>query len=216
MKYTHAVWDFNGTVLDDVDTGIRAVNCLLSERGLPTLRDAEAYRRVFHFPIKHYYQTLGFDFEKESYEALAPQWVSLYLRFVVDAPVREGVIDALSLFRAGGLSQTLLSATERDMLHGQVKDLGVAEYFDELLGLDHIHAHSKVALARAWREAHPNAHAFMIGDTEHDFEAAQAMQMDCYLIAGGHQPKETLLATGAKVFDSLGALLAYLLAENLI
>ena len=216
MKYTHAVWDFNGTVLDDVDTGIRAVNCLLAERGLPTLKDAEAYRRVFHFPIKHYYQALGFDFEKESYEALAPQWVSLYLQMVPDAPLCKGALEVLSSFRAHGLSQTLLSATERGMLQGQVKGLGVADYFDEILGLDHIHANSKIAIAHAWREAHPDAHAFMIGDTEHDFESAEAMQMDCYLIAGGHQPKETLAATGARVFDSLLDLLAYLMAENLI
>ncbi len=216
MKYTHAIWDFNGTVLDDVDTGIRAVNHLLAARNLPTLFDADAYRRVFHFPIKHYYETLGFDFAKESYEELAPQWVSLYLQFVPDAPLCPHVVDTLSALRARGLSQILLSATERNMLQGQVKGLGLESYFDEILGLDHIHAHSKVALARAWRAAHPEANAFMIGDTEHDFEAAEAMKMDCYLIAGGHQPKETLLATGATVFDSLREMYEYLISENFI
>lgn len=80
MKYTHVVWDFNGTVLDDVEAGIRAVNDLLVARGLPCIADADAYRRVFRFPIKSYYEALGFDFKKETYEALAPQWVERYLR----------------------------------------------------------------------------------------------------------------------------------------
>jgi len=210
MKYTHAVWDFNGTVLDDVETGIRAVNCLLSERGLPTVADADSYRRIFRFPIKSYYESLGFDFGKEPYEVVAPQWVALYLAFVKEASLCPYVKETLECFRQKGLSQTLLSATEQGMLREQVRDLGLDGYFDEMVGLDDIHAHSKLALARAWREAHPNVCAFMIGDTEHDFEAAEAMGMDCYLIAGGHQPKETLLATGATVFDDLQALIQYL------
>lgn len=216
MKYTHVIWDFNGTVLNDVDAGIRAVNVLLAARGLPTLADADAYRRVFHFPIKSYYQTLGFDFEREPYEELAPQWVALYLQYSADAPLCPNVNETLAALRARGLSQTLLSATEQGMLRSQVNALGLDGYFDEMLGLDHIHAHSKLALARAWREAHPHVKAFMIGDTEHDFEAAEAMHMDCFLIAGGHQPRETLLGTGALVFDSLQEAYAYWLREKLI
>ena len=43
MTYTHAVWDFNGTILNDVDAGILAVNELLAERGLPQLSGKEDY-----------------------------------------------------------------------------------------------------------------------------------------------------------------------------
>ena len=216
MKYTHVIWDFNGTVLDDVETGIRAVNELLAARCLPTLTGADAYRRVFHFPIKSYYEALGFDFQKESYEELAPQWVALYLEYVKNAPLRPHVIDSLTEFRAKGLSQTLLSATEQGMLRTQVHDLGLDGYFDRIMGLDHIHAHSKLTLARAWREAHPTERAFVIGDTEHDFEAAQTMGVDCYLIEGGHQPRERLAATGAPVFVSLNEFLLYLSQEGKI
>jgi phosphoglycolate phosphatase len=84
------------------------------------------------------------------------------------------------------------------------------------LGRDDIHAHSKLDIARAWRRAHPDARAFVVGDTEHDCEAAQAMEADCYLIAGGHQSKERLLSTGAPVFDSLPELAEYLIREKKI
>ena len=216
MKYTHVVWDFNGTILDDVDTGIRAVNRLLADRNLPTIADADAYRRVFRFPIKSYYEALGFDFDKEPYEVVAPQWVALYLELVKTASLCPYVKEALGAFAQRGLLQTLLSATEQSMLCEQVRGLGLEGYFDRMMGLDHIHAHSKLALARAWREENPMAHAFMIGDTVHDFEAAQAMDMDCYLIAGGHQPRETLMATGAPVFDDLQMLVEYLFKEEKI
>ena len=62
MTYTHAVWDFNGTILDDVEAGILAVNRLLSERGLPTISGREDYYRVFRFPIRSYYEALALTF----------------------------------------------------------------------------------------------------------------------------------------------------------
>ncbi|WP_407933668.1 HAD family hydrolase [Draconibacterium orientale] len=43
----------------------------------------------------------------------------------------------------------------------------------------------------------------MIGDTNHDFEVAQQLEVDCILVADGHQSKERLETTGAKVIDEL-------------
>ena len=41
MKYGTVVWDFNGTLLDDVEVGIRSVNKLLSDRGLPVIESRD-------------------------------------------------------------------------------------------------------------------------------------------------------------------------------
>lgn len=208
--YTHCIWDFNGTILDDVEAGIRSVNQLLRERGLRELANQEEYRRVFGFPIRSYYERIGFDFSVEPYEVLAPKWVALYLENVKASDVRQGVRELMTWFRQKGISQTLLSATEQNMLSKQIHALGFFGEFDEIFGLDNIHAYSKVQQARLWRENHPQARAFLIGDTEHDYEAACAMGADCYLIVGGHQSKETLLKTGAVVLDSFEELEAYL------
>ena len=51
MKYSHVLWDFNGTVLDDVAVGIKAINTLLSRRGMKTLDSLEEYHAHFGFPI---------------------------------------------------------------------------------------------------------------------------------------------------------------------
>ena len=37
MKYDHIIWDFNGTVLCDMEAGIRATNEMLAARALPLL-----------------------------------------------------------------------------------------------------------------------------------------------------------------------------------
>ena len=203
MNYSHILWDFNGTLLDDVGTGITSVNTLLSARGLKTLDSVEEYHRVFGFPIIEYYRRLGFDFEKEPYEKIAHEWVALYLHHVKSAPLYDGVLEVLSFIRDRGIPQVILSATEKDMLEGQLSSLGIREYFDEVLGLDNIYAHSKVEVGRAWMEKNAPRRALLIGDSEHDFEVAKSIGAECVLIACGHQSRETLEKCGVKVLKNI-------------
>ena len=67
-RYTHIVWDFNGTLFDDVDAGIASVNKMLCDRGISQIADREQYQKIFKFPIIDYYRDLGFDFAAESYD----------------------------------------------------------------------------------------------------------------------------------------------------
>lgn len=204
-KYEYILWDFNGTILDDVQTGIDSVNFLLSNRGLPEIPSKEVYRSVFGFPIRDYYGRLGFDFSKEPYETVAVEWVEQYLMRVKEAPLCPGVLDALIFFQENGIPQSILSATKLEMLEGQLQDLGIRGYFDEVMGLDNIYATSKEILALSWRKRHSDVQAVMIGDTIHDFEVAQAMGIDCVLISGGHQPVGVLESCGCPVLSNLDA-----------
>lgn len=203
MKYTHIIWDFNGTILNDVETGIKSVNTLLAQRNLPTIPSVEAYQRVFGFPIIDYYRKLGFDFDKEPYEVIAPLWVKEYLENVKKAEVFPDVKRTIEIFKQNGAVQIVLSATEREMLIKQLNDLGIANYFDDILGLDNIHAESKVALAKEWLAKTDNAVPVMIGDTTHDVQTAKAIGADCILVARGHQSYETLKSCCDKVVMNL-------------
>ena len=210
MKYTHIVWDFNGTLLDDVEVGILAVNRMLQKRGIPTVADAQEYRRVFCFPIQEYYRAIGFDFSVEPYEVLAPEWVANYREFEHTARVYPQAEAWLSRFAQSGVKQVLLSATERSMLIEQVKALRLDGYFCRIYGLDNIHAHSKKSLAEAFRCEHPDAVPLLIGDTLHDAEAAEAMGADCVLFCGGHQSRERLARTGLPVISDFSELAQFL------
>lgn len=205
--YGHIIWDFNGTILDDVDTGIASVNKLLSDRGLPTVKDKAAYREVFGFPIVDYYRRLGFDFNVEPYEVIAPLWVEQYMINVRMAPIFPDVEMAMTFFKDKGIPQTLLSATEREMLCGQLNDLGLTDVFCEILGREDIHAASKEGIAKKWREAHLGENVLMIGDTDHDLQVAKAIGADCALICRGHQSAEYLRGLGASVYNSLSELI---------
>ena len=210
MKYTHIIWDFNGTLFADVDAGIESVNTMLRERSLPEIESVDAYREIFRFPVIDYYRDLGFDFDAEPFDVLAPIWIDLYNKNSADAPLQEGSIEALEAFRAMGVSQLLLSATEINMLKGQLETLGITEYFDAIMGLDNIHAHSKKAIALDWMEKNPSARPLFIGDSLHDAEVASAVGGDCALVANGHQSSQRLKESGFPVFSSLPDLLANL------
>ncbi len=206
MKFTHIVWDFNGTLLDDLEVCITCANRLLERRGLKRLASVEAYHAVFGFPVIDYYRRMGFDFEKESYDDLAIEWVREYLSEVPKAGLCEGVSEMLELIREMGISQNVISATEVGMLKGQIEGLGITGYFDEILGLDNIKALSKTDLAASWAERVKPERLLFIGDTEHDADAAAAAGGECLLIASGHQSRAKLEKTGIKVISSASEL----------
>ncbi len=209
--YTHLVWDFNGTVLDDVRHGINCVNPMLRSRGLPVIPDVETYRELFDFPIEDYYRRLGFDFEKEDYHTvLAPEWVARYVAGEGDCPLNRGVKETVEAVSALGVEQMILSASRLEQLRRQLAGLGLADAFSEVLGLDNIHAYSKVHLAEAWREKHPDARPLFFGDTVHDAAVARAIGADCVLFTGGHQSRARLSACGVPLIDRIEDVLSYL------
>jgi phosphoglycolate phosphatase len=64
-RYRHIVWDWNGTLLDDLDYSIGVMNTLLARRALPLL-DRARYHALFDFPVRDYYYRLGFDQASDS------------------------------------------------------------------------------------------------------------------------------------------------------
>ena len=69
------LWDWNGTLLDDVDLCVDALNRLLAGFGYPQRYDHERYRAIFGFPIEEYYVRAGFDFTKHSFAELAEKYM---------------------------------------------------------------------------------------------------------------------------------------------
>ncbi len=201
MKYSHIIWDFNGTILNDVQTGIDAVNVLLERYGKKKIESVEEYRAAFCFPVIDYYEKIGL--ERDNFPKYAPEWVSEYNLREPSAPIFDGVTELLEFFKSNGYKQVLLSATEKEMLMNQIARLGISEYFDEIVGQKSIEAHGKTGVALEWKKRVKPKKALFIGDSLHDFEVAGAISADCVLVSYGHQNKERLAKTGARVFDTV-------------
>ena len=97
----------------------------------------------------------------------------------------------------------ILSASSLIELKKQLDELDIAKYFDDVLGIDNIYAGSKLNIALKWIEDKDPKDCLMLGDTLHDLEVARSMNVDCILIANGHQPKGKLIKEYDKVLDDI-------------
>lgn len=205
MKYDTLVWDWNGTLFDDLPISVDVINTLLSQENLPTLPDADAYRAVFRFPVIDCYVDLGFDFDKTPFSVLADRYVETYNAYRPRVQLARSAVETLDAVQAYGLQQVVLSAGKQDQLMAQMSPFPILHYFSEILGVSDHYGHSKRDLAVNWMSARgldPQRTLF-IGDTVHDFEVASACGAHCLLVAAGHQSEERLRTTGAPVLRSL-------------
>ncbi|MFO7975053.1 MAG: HAD hydrolase-like protein [Candidatus Hydrogenedentota bacterium] len=212
MPIRHIVWDWNGTLLDDLDLCLTALHELTKARGIPPV-DLETYREKFTFPVVEYYKALGFDPSPEAFEEAAREWVKMYTDNVYSAAsLYEGAVESLERLREAGLRQCLVSAHQHDMLLAAVRHFGLTGYFDTIRGLHNHYAESKTDLGKQWLAEinPPEDSVLMVGDTLHDFEVAEELDVQCLLIAQGHQSERRLRATGAPVIPSVRDVPAFL------
>lgn len=202
------IWDWNGTLLNDATLAVQIINEMLEKRGLPVL-SYTGYKDVFSFPVKAYYQRIGFDFERESFELPALEFIESYNRQVSGCQLHRDALTVLNHFQSSGTRQFILSAMKQDTLDTCLIHHRIDHFFDFVSGLDNHYAASKTEnghrlIARLQLDARD---LVLYGDTVHDFEVAVELGCSCVLIANGHQSKEILQATGARVVDSLSDLL---------
>ncbi|MDY6801211.1 MAG: HAD family hydrolase [Bacteroidota bacterium] len=198
------IYDWNGTLLNDIDACINSMNVMLERRNM-TLLDKKTYRKLFTFPVRDYYKNIGFDFLQESFEQLSVEYIDLYKEYSIDAPLQQGVLNALEQLKNEGFQQVILSASEQKVLEKQIRQYQLDIYFDELIGLNNIYAKSK--LDNAIRYLHetniPSEDSLLIGDTYHDYEVAKAIGCDYLLVNNGHQDLLQYHLNSDIIFQSL-------------
>ncbi|ACB76806.1 HAD family hydrolase [Opitutus terrae] len=206
-RYRHIIWDWNGTLLDDLDLCIEIMNGLLAPRGLAVL-DRARHHALFDFPVRDYYRRLGFDTQRDPFERLSVDFIDVYDRRRWECRLHAEAEAMLRAARTAGISQSILSAYRQETLQEIVRHLGLADYFIRMIGLDNIYAHSKVELGRAWLQelGLPRDQVVLVGDTRHDHEVAQALEVDCVLVTWGHHSLEKLQTPGTRVVPNFSAL----------
>ena len=202
------IWDWNGTLLDDIDLCLETINVLLAKRKLPLL-NAARYKEIFTFPVKNYYAEIGFNFEKEPFEIPAREYIDRYNSEVVNCGLHRGATEVLRHFQRIGKQQIVLSAMEQPVLVQTLAQHHIIHFFDEISGLDNHYAHSKIDSGKTLMEKMElnSSDICLIGDTIHDFEVAQELGCQCILIANGHQSEERLAETGCTILNDITELL---------
>ena len=205
------VWDWNGTLLDDVDCCLGVMNRMLSRRGLPSIGGVAAYREIFTFPVRDYYVLAGLDLAKESFDDLADEYMRDYRQSSKTCGLMKGAASVLDALRDMGAVQVLASASRQDDLERQLAEQGLTGKFEAVLGVSDQLGGGKSGVAQAYLTAHGFVpeDALFVGDSIHDWEVANAMGCRCVLIANGHQSSERLRSTGADVLEDISLLPEY-------
>lgn len=206
MKST-IIWDFNGTLLNDMQVCIGCMNAMLKERNLPAL-DLIRYRDIFTFPVRDYYLSLGFDFQKEPFEIPAHQFIDLYRENLHLAPLQTDSADILDYFRRHQIQQVILSAMEQEFLVDTLNSKGILNYFDKVAGITNHLGEGKLEMAKELvknLDKKPGE-LCLIGDTVHDYEVARGSGIPCILIANGHQSFERLNQLDCLVLENMESL----------
>jgi len=177
---------------------------MLERRGLPLI-DINLYRAKLCFPITGYYSQLGFDYETDPYPRLAEEFIAEYEKRRFECELHDGARELIETLRAQGIPQAVLSAYEQKALLEATNWFKLTGFFTDIIGLNDIYAAGKVENGKqyiAGLDIDPSDVLF-IGDTLHDFEVAEAMSVQCVLVANGHNSRARLETSGVPVFDSL-------------
>ena len=215
MSAPYVIWDWNGTLLDDTEAVVAALNDMLVRRNLPTITRAY-YRDVFAFPARTFYARIGFRLENEDWDRLAREYHDAYAAH--PKALNAETLEAIGAVRDRGARQSILSAHEQGRLEAITRQLGVAPYMEHVYGVNNLDGASKLDRARELlarvrtdhfagvSDADLSARVVMVGDALHDKEVADALGVGCVLCAqGGHS--EARLArvapTAATLMDAV-------------
>lgn len=204
----HIFLDFNGTIINDVDLCLKLLNELLAVQKKEPI-SMERYKEIFTFPIQKYYEAAGIDFSVNSFEDMAVLFIEKYQPQSLKCGLYTGVEETLQYLKERGSHIYILSASERNNLLEQCEHFQIVKYFDEILGIDNIHAGSKIDIAKDFmkKSGIQPQEAVFVGDTLHDYEVSQAMGVQCRLVCCGHQSRKRLGQAGVIIYDDIRGLM---------
>ena len=207
----HIVWDWNGTLLDDLAVVVAAVNDTLATVGRRPIT-IEEYGAHFTRPVLLFYERLlGRAVEESEWQGFDVSFHDSYRRRVDAAALAADAMEALDTVRQTGLSQSLLSMYWHDELVPQVDRFDLGKFLVRIDGLRGTPGDRK----QAYLEEHIRAvehdlssrlepaEVLVIGDALDDADAALALGLNCVLYKSGSHPADQLASAGVPVVDSL-------------
>ncbi|MCK8676752.1 HAD family hydrolase [Streptomyces lichenis] len=203
---THLVWDWNGTLFDDMAAVMSATNAAFAEMGLPPLT-LERYRELYCVPVTAFYERLlGRLPSGEEWELMDAAFHRHYWPGADACALTAGAAELLAARRSSGLTQSLLSLAPHEQLIPVVRRHGIEEHFLRVDG--------RVGAALGGKAEHMVRHLaalegmaperiVVIGDAADDAVAAAHVGARAVLYTGGSHSRASLERVGVPVVDTL-------------
>ncbi|GAB7041860.1 MULTISPECIES: HAD family hydrolase [Catenuloplanes] len=200
---THLVWDWNGTLLNDLHLVVAATNAAFASVAGPAVTPDE-HRRHFRRPIAEYYaQVLGRAVDADEFGVLDGIFHDAYRDGLTSVALAADAADAM---REWGPDQSLLSMWFHSELVPAIERYGLAAHFRRVDGLPGAVGGDLKAgyLARHLAELGvAGTDVVLIGDSLDDADAAHSVGGAVVLYTGGFTDPDRLRASGLPVADSL-------------
>jgi phosphoglycolate phosphatase-like HAD superfamily hydrolase len=197
----HLVWDWNGTLLNDLDIVVAATNAAFASIGGPAVT-ADEHRRDFRRPVSDYYgRVLGRPVSEMEFAELDAVFHHTYREALMSVSL---TMDARQAMAAWNGTQSLLSMWFHDELVPAVDRFGLS-----FLRVDGLRESQGGGYKQAYLKAHlaelgiDGSAACLIGDSVDDAHAATAAGARCVLYTGGFTHPDNLRRCGVPMADSL-------------
>ncbi len=207
----HIVWDWNGTLLNDVAVVVAAVNDTLATVDHRPIT-IEEYGAHYTRPVLLFYERLlGRKVEASEWLGFDAAFHDSYRRRAATAILAPDAREAIAKARRAGMSQSLLSMYWHDELVPQVGRFGLDQFLVRVDGLrgtpgdrkqEYLEEHLLAVDGDLSTNLDPGD-VLVVGDALDDADAATALGLNCVLYAGGAYPAAKLKAAGVPVVRSL-------------
>ncbi|MEU8237104.1 HAD family hydrolase [Actinoplanes missouriensis] len=203
MTAKHLVWDWNGTLLDDLHLVVSSTNAAFATVGGRSVA-ADEHRRAFRRPVAEFYaEMLGRAVDAEEFGRLDVIFHDAYRLGLTDTSLAA---DAMAAIKTWPGSQSLLSMWFHDELVPAVETFGLAGLFARIDGL-------RTEVGGDLKAGHLARHlaglgidggdVVMIGDSLDDAHAAESVGGAAVLYTGGFTDPDRLRTSGYPVADTL-------------
>ncbi|GAA2654353.1 HAD family hydrolase [Paractinoplanes durhamensis] len=203
MARTHLVWDWNGTLLDDLSLVVSSTNHAFAAVGGRSV-DVDEHRSRFRRPVAEFYaEILERAVDEEEFGELDRIFHDAYRLGLTSMTLAA---DATSAIRSWPGSQSLLSMWFHNELVPAVATYGLAGVFTRVDGLrTEVGGHLKAGhLATHLDELGLSGdQVVLIGDSLDDAAAADSVGAEAVLYTGGFTHPDRLRASGRPVADTL-------------
>ncbi len=207
----NVIFDWSGTLADDVDLTFHATNGTLTQLGGEPV-DRETYRRDFKIPVMEFY---GSRLPGRSLDEIDGVFFDEYEGRLDDVVLFDGAASLLRCLRARGLRLFILSTVPNRYLDRLLTRHGLTDLFEEVVGGAFDKSRYLADLLRRRDLAHDRT--LFVGDTAHDIEVGRGAGVRTAAALWGYASRQMLEAeTPDDLLESMADLQAMLDRDHLL
>ncbi|MEM9468636.1 MAG: HAD hydrolase-like protein [Pseudomonadota bacterium] len=187
-----AVFDWNGTLFNDMEATHIATNACLNFFDVPPIT-LEEEQETFTFPLIHFYEKMGISADKylKHAEEVGELFHGVYNTHKENCSLAEGAIEFLEWLKKEDIPCIILSNHVQATLENDIARFDIQHYFENISGNVNpatiIQGKNKIKRLQAYmaENGYKPENSFIIGDSHEEPELARHMNMLCLSISGG-------------------------------